>query len=323
MTLRKFTQKCLACSLLLGPILSAFSQNIPRDTSYTVESTELKLKKDYPFIEPVKIASSGIKREVVDYVHYANRTLKMELFVSGESREKLMPGIVLVHGGGWRSGSPNLMHPMAIALADLGYLTATIEYRLSPEARYPAAIEDVKKAVQFLKSNAERYHLDTSKIAALGCSAGAQLVSLLGATNRSTRYLENIAPSPDVQAVINIDGLMAFDHPESEEYGTPEKLSSAASWFGARFDEDPELWWEASALTHLDANMPPILFIGSSIPRFQAGRDDAVKKLDSLGVYSEVHLMENSPHSFWLFHPWFEPTVKRVNAFLSKVFANN
>lgn len=319
--LYKITRTWLTAVLFLGLLSPTFSQNVVRDTSYTVKNTEQKLKKDYPFIEPVLVSPAAkVKREVVYYAQYGNRSLQMEVYIPQKKQSRAIPGVLLIHGGGWRSGSPELMLPLALALADSGYVTAIIEYRLSPEAHYPAAVVDAKKAVQFLKAHATRYHLDTTRIAALGCSAGAQLASLLGATNGTSLFLETTSPSPDVQAVINIDGLMAFDHPESEEYGRPGTLSSAARWFGATFEENPEPWWEASALTHLDKTMPPILFIGSSFPRFQAGRDDAVKKLDSLDIYSEVHLLPNSPHSFWLFHPWFEPTLHLVHTFLERTF---
>ena len=66
-------------------------------------------------------------------------------------------------------------------------------------------------------------------------------------------------------------------------------------------------------------NSPPILFINSSIPRFHAGRDEVINKLNKFLIYNEVHTLENSPHSFWLFDPWFEKTGKFVVQFLKNV----
>jgi pectinesterase len=91
-------------------------------------------------------------------------------------------------------------------------------------------------------------------------------------------------------------------------------------WLGGTYDQKPEAWLEASALTHVGAHTPPLLFINSALPRFHAGRDDMIKVLDSLKIYSEVHTIPDTPHPFWLFHPWFEPTVNYVVAFLNKVF---
>ena len=63
-----------------------------------------------------------------------------------------------------------------------------------------------------------------------------------------------------------------------------------------------------------------MLFINSALPRFHAGRDDLIRLLDRQGIYSEVHTFPDTPHPFWLFHPWFEPTAEYTIAFLDKVF---
>jgi len=66
-------------------------------------------------------------------------------------------------------------------------------------------------------------------------------------------------------------------------------------------------------------NTPPILFINSSLPRFHAGRDSVISILNSHGIYSEVHTLPETPHPFWLFHPWFDQTVEYATGFLDKV----
>jgi acetyl esterase/lipase len=118
----------------------------------------------------------------------------------------------------------------------------------------------------------------------------------------------------NVQAIIDIDGILAFHHPESAEGKV------AAEWLGGTYEEKPGVWQDASALTHVSKNTPPCLFINSSNPRFHAGRDDMIKKLNDFGIYSEVHTFPDTPHPFWFFHPWFDPTVKYIVDFLDKVF---
>jgi pectinesterase len=168
-----------------------------------------------------------------------------------------------------------------------------------------------------MRAHADEYSADTSKIAMLGVSAGGQLAALTGTTN-GVKKLEgnggNEKESSRVQAIIDIDGILAFKHPESAEGAV------AAAWLGGTYEEKPEVWKEASALTHIDKNTPPFLFINSSLPRFHAGRDDVIKKLDNLKIYSEVHTIEDTPHPFWLFHPWFEPTVNFTVSFLDRIF---
>jgi pectinesterase len=117
-----------------------------------------------------------------------------------------------------------------------------------------------------------------------------------------------------------MDGILDFTDPnESAKDNDPAKRSAGAYWFGATFREAPEKWIEASPLTHVGKNTPPMLFINSALPRFHAGRDSVIAILDKYKIYTEVRTIENTPHPFWLFHPWFEPTVKFMSDFLDKV----
>lgn len=84
--------------------------------------------------------------------------------------------------------------------------------------------------------------------------------------------------------------------------------------------ENFKLLEEASPLTHVDKNSPPALFINSSVERMHAGRNDFIKVLNKHNIYSDVKTFDDAPHSFPLFHPWFERTVKYVDEFLKKVF---
>ena len=98
--------------------------------------------------------------------------------VAGNER---LPAIVIVHGGGWSSGSKQsrVYRTMALYYADKGYVTASVEYRLTGEAPFPACIEDVKCAVRWLCAHADEYHIDPEHIGAFGHSAGAHLVMML------------------------------------------------------------------------------------------------------------------------------------------------
>ena len=81
-----------------------------------------------------------------------------------------------------------------------------------------------------------------------------------------------------------------------------------------------ELWDEAAPLKYAGKNTPPTLFINSAVDRMHAGRNDYIKILNGFNIYTEVQHFENSPHSFCLYDPWFEPTVKYIDDFLKKVF---
>ena len=143
------------------------------------------------------------------------------------------------------------------------------------------------------------------------------MAALIGATNNTKRFESEtgeFTTSSSVQAVIDLDGILAFHHPQSKE-GT-----AAAQWLGGTYNEIPNAWDDASALTHTDENMPPILFINSQYPRFHAGREEMIDILSSHGIYYKVETIEDSPHTFWLFNPWYDTTLNYIISFLNTVF---
>lgn len=302
---------------------------IPSDTSFTLWSAAKKISKDFPHAIPaLPILPNGIseKKNIV-YTAYGKRELHLDLFSPTKIHSEKLPAVILVHGGGWRSGDRTMEEPMAQELAASGYVTATVEYRLSPEAKYPAAIYDLKSVIRWLRANAENYHIDTTMVAAYGCSSGGHLVSLLGTTNGNDTFEGdgwNLVRSSELQAVINIDGIVDFTDPaESGKDVDPDKPSVGKLWFGFSFNEKPELWAEASPINYVDQKTPPFIFINSSLERFHAGRDRLIEKLNSFNTYSEVHTIPNTPHPFWLFHPWFEETFNYIRTFLDKIFKGN
>lgn len=286
-----------------------------RDSSFNLEGAWTKDVKNFPHIIPVYAEGSDKILEFKNQVYkkLGSRELKMDIFTSKEGGV-LMPGIVMVHGGGWKSGDKVLQVPMAKALAERGFVTAVIEYRLSPEAQYPAGIHDVKEAIRWLKMHSNEFHLDSSKMAISGSSAGGQIASLVGMTD-GFEYEGKTAmkASSRVQAIVDMDGVLAFHHPESAEGQV------ASEWLGDTYEQNPEIWDLASPLYLKDPKLVPMLFINSQYPRFHAGRDELIEKLTKADVYSEVHTFPDSPHPFWLYEPWFQPTVNLMDDFLSKV----
>jgi acetyl esterase/lipase len=294
------------------------------DTSFTNYSAYKAALKKYPFI---KIANPPVPANItsklnITYCTIGNRALHIDVFYPTANINKVFPGVLIIHGGGWHSGNRWQHIPMAQQIAARGYVTITVEYRLSTEALYPAAVNDLKTAIRWMRANAKTYHIDTNKVAVWGFSAGGQLAALLGTTIGNPLYPGNgmyRQYSDKVQAIIDADGIVAFIHPESGEGDDSKGPSSATRWFGYSKTERPDLWNQASSLNHIDKNTPPIVFINSSGPRMHAGRNDLIHKLDSLHIYNEVHEFPDTPHPFLLFEPWFEPTVNFSVAFLDKV----
>lgn len=306
---------------ILVSVMVFSQQQIPRDTSFTIQSTFIKEKKHRPYIEianpKISDGVTFLKGQV--YKALGERALTADVYYPKKKIKGNYPGVVLIHGGGWRSGDKSQTVSMAIALANAGYVAVCVEYRLLLEAKFPEAVYDIKSAIRWMRANSKKFNLNGNKIATLGMSAGGQLATLVGFTNFNKELEDTIGnpkQSSEIQAVVNIDGTLSFHHPESQE-GKATEL-----WLNGTYEENPKVWELASPLDHVSKNSPPIVFINSSIPRFHAGRDDVIKQLNSYTVYSEVHTLADTPHPFWFFNPWFTPTVNYAVSFLDKTFKN-
>lgn len=314
-------------SLLISTARPLMAQQVPapRDTSFTVSSAFIKARKTNPSITIARpaVPTTIQAKTNVTYCTIGSRALQLDVFYPKAKRKKGYPAVLFIHGGGWRSGDRSQHIPMAQQLAARGYVTITAEYRLSTEALYPAAVHDLKAAIRWLRASAGQYPIDTTRIAVWGFSAGGQLATLVGTTN-GDKALEGSVGSPShsssVQAIVDVDGTLAFLHPESSDSQPSDKPTAAEYWFGASPTEKPALWQQAAALNHVTPQTPPIVFINSAIERMHAGREDMIKQLDAYYIYHETHTFLDSPHTFPLFNPWFEPTLNYTASFLDKVF---
>jgi acetyl esterase/lipase len=286
------------------------------DTSYTVWSTYKKEVKKFPFIKKVQKPDNKEITKLKEVVYKSINSRELHLDAYFKKQIALQPAVILIHGGGWSSGDKSQMHYIAQEIASKGYACFSVEYRLTAEAKYPAAITDVKEAIKYIKANALKFNVDPTKVAVLGCSSGGQMAALIGTTNGNLDFEEKSASkqNANVQAIIDMDGILAFHHPESEEG------KAAALWLNGTYEEKPQTWEQASALNQTDEHTPPILFINSSRPRFHAGQNDMIEKLNKYAIYNEVKIMPNSPHSFWFFDPWFDDMIQYSTQFLDKIF---
>ena len=321
-----------ACCFLFN---SAFAQytykeiNIPIDTSYSVTHEWIQNHKIYPFISVVGVGDTTglIIENNITYTHYGARKLHLDVAQPKWVASEKQPVVLIVHAGGWSSGNQSMDRTIAYELARHGFATVCPEYRMSPEAKYPAAIQDVETALRWIRASAKRFHFDANKIAILGTSAGGQLAALIGSINAPYPAFATPAYahySVRVNAVVDMDGILAFmGHGSGEGHDEPGKLSAATRWFGAPMTVDPTPAIQASALTHVNAKSAPILFINSSLTRMHAGRNEMIVKLNQFRIYNETHEIPDTPHTFWLFHPWFDTAMTFTINFLHKELKNN
>jgi pectinesterase len=312
-----------ACSIPAG---AQIKPSGIRDTSFTIAGSYQKELKYHPSISIVdSTMPDGVTvfRNVTYRTTNKDRTLLLDVYKDKEKKTKA-PAILMIHGGGWRSGDRTHNATLARQLADKGFVAITADYRLSTEALYPAAIHDLKAAVRWIKANAAKYDVDTSRVAVLGFSAGGELAAFIGATNGNKQFdgpkPENSKYTSDVHAIIDVDGTLAFIHPESGEGDDSRSISAATYWFGYSKAERPAIWEEAAPLTHVGKATPPTLFINSAVDRMHAGRTDFIRVLDEHGTYNTIKSFPDAPHTFMFFNPWFEPTLTAITDFLNHVF---
>lgn len=288
------------------------------DTSYTLLSEYRKLSPRYPMLRlPEAVAKNNLRYEQIVYAATEDFPLKALLVAPASLKDISGAVLVLIHGGGWRSGTPELLIPLAERMAQRGFTCVLPQYRLSTHALYPAAVLDIKACIRWVQEKAGEWNCSATKIAVAGHSAGGQIAALIGATNGDRRFDDT---ATKVQAVIDMDGILAFIHPESGEGDDSKGPSAATRWFGASKIARPDLWQEASPLNYVGSHCPPFLFINSSVVRMQAGQKDFCAALSASGIPFKVITMEDAPHSFVLFQPWLERTVMVIDEFLRQLF---
>jgi acetyl esterase/lipase len=193
----------------------------------------------------------------VSFAKVGDKELKLDLFVP-KTTNKPVPLVVLIHGGCWLAGTRKDYDRYAVDLAKLGYAAASIDYRLSEEASYPAAVEDCRTAVQWLQAHADGYGIDSGRIALFGGSAGGHLAMYVGyaadtTTKASARTLGT------VKAIVSLYGWSDLTHPTVREFYWNELF------FGKKYEEAPALYKEGSPITHVSRQSPPTLLIHGTI----------------------------------------------------------
>ena len=254
----------------------------------------------------------------VTYARYGDRTLEMDVYrPKGEWGQ--LPALVCVHGGGWAKGSRINHAKVAQALADRGYVTATISYRLSGETPFPAQIQDCKAAVRFLRANAKRYGVDPDKIGAIGHSAGGHLVALL-ATSGEVQELEGEGGNADFSSTIQAAVPMgAQTHLMSER--NREKSKEAEIWqkfLSGSQEQQPQTYRLASPLTHLDKTDPPCWFITGEKDDPSTHADTFRKRMAELGISSGLTVIQGAPHPFTVRQVWFDEMIETAATFFDR-----
>ncbi len=224
----------------------------------------------------------------IEYANVNSHSLQLDLYLPAEVKSPRL--IVWVHGGAWRSGSKNSVPILDLTKQE--YAIASVDYRLSPVAKFPAQIHDIKAAIRYLRANEKRYGYDASSIAIAGSSAGGHLVALMGVTN-GHKALEgevgtHLDQSSDVQAIIDYYGPTNFMTilKQSTPHGLSVRVPALQLLLGSQPGENPQLAKLASPVFHVDRNDPPLLLIhGDQDPQVPINQSHELQ-----GKYEEHNL---------------------------------
>ncbi len=246
-------------------------------------------------------ASVKVERDLV-YARYGAREVKLDLYLPRQPRSERIPCIVVIHGGGWRSGDKTRFAAQAAYLADQGFAAACIGYRLLPEVSFPAPIVDCKAAVRWVRANAARFGLDPDRIGATGGSAGGHLTAML-ATSHQVAELEGDGGHPGVSSRIQAAVAMA----------TPAEMRS----FATRSGVDPPLAALISPVTHVSRDTAPTLLLHSDADRTvpYAQSELLLQQLRQHGVTADLVRIPGAPHAFWNGEQWFGDVMRRTAEF--------
>lgn len=233
-----------------------------------------------------------------------------------------------IHGGGWSAGGKNLDH--AVSAARQGYVGASINYRLSGVAKFPAAVHDCKAAIRWLRSHAAQYHIDPDQIGVRGGSAGGHLVALLG-TSDGDPYLEgdegNLDYSSRVQTVVDFFGPIDFLKIARRHKSAPGSSADSAltQFFGRPINEIPEVLELASPLHYLDPTDPPVLIVHGEQDKTVSIEQSELffAALRKAGVECRFVPVKNAGHGLKPFPPdaRLEPTREAVEQIVREWFS--
>ncbi len=256
----------------------------------------------------------------IAYARYGERELQLDLW-RPKTGSQPIPAIVCIHGGGWFQGDRNSMANLAQALAARGYVTVTISYRLSGEAKFPAAIQDCKAALRFLRANAAKYGIQSDAIGVTGLSAGGHLAALL-ATSGGVKELEgdggNADQSSAVQACVAMGAQSDLESARIGELSAAPSNPHYRPFLGDSQAKIPQTYALASPRHHLDKSDPPLLFMSGELDDASTHADDTRADLTNLGIATGYTMIPKAPHAFLGKQDSFDICVAACAAFFDR-----
>lgn len=236
---------------------------------------------------------------------------------------KIPPLLVYVHGGAWRAGSREDVP--VLDLVNHGFAIASVDYRLSTQALFPAQIHDIKAAIRFLRAKADELRIDASRIAIIGSSAGGHLAALTGVSNGHAELEGTVGTHLDqssrIDAIVSFYGASNLQSilGQSTEFGLGVRIPALKLLLGDLPERVPALAKLASPVSHLDVNDPSLLLIhGDADPQMPLAQSEELQRAcEAAKIRSKLITLPGSKHGGAEFYD-----TKRLNLiadFLRKI----
>ena len=247
-------------------------------------------------------------REKIVYSKVADRELLLDAWVPKD--DTIHAAVLVVHGGAWRSGDRKQLRGYANSLAKRGFACFAIDYRLAPNDKFPAQIDDCREAVKWIRAHAAEYKVNPDKLGAIGYSAGGHLVCLLATTGE--------APSDKNGQIDTRIQCVAAGGAPTDFRTAADNGRWARYWMGGDLTTVPEKFHDASATAFVDKGDPPIFFFNGTADElvpiaWSMSCHDALK---ANGVKTEMHKIEGAGHLLAAMNP---EALDKAYTFLQQV----
>ena len=241
-----------------------------------------------------------------DIIYSRTEGLKLDAYLPpGRSRGA---AVIVVHGGGWEAGDKvTYVTPLFEPLARAGLAWFSIDYRLTPDVDHPRQLDDVRRAIRFVRANASRFNIDPDRVVLVGESASGQMVAQLAAEDRT------------LAGVVSFYGVYDFEAMVTD--ASPRSLLVRLFRRSVLDDQSRALLRKYSPLHSAHARMPPMLLVNGTGERLWEQAQAFDRRLTELGVRHDVIALEGAPHGLenWEGHPEWTTYKQRVVEWIASV----
>jgi acetyl esterase/lipase len=253
------------------------------------------------------------------YARIDGKSLALDLYLPAGVAAP--PLLVWVHGGAWTTGSKASVPPVFVAN---GFAVASVEFRQSTEARFPAQVHDIKAAIRYLRANAPTYGYRADKIAIAGDSSGGHLAAVVGVTNGHRELEGTVGDNPNrsssVQAIVSYYGASDLRTilTQSTPFGLNMRRPALERLLGGLPDQAPELAALASPVSHVDSQDPPLMLLhGDQDPQMPINQSHELQgAYEKLGLDVTFIVVHGAGHGGAVFYS--PPYLKPVLDFLTR-----